>query len=87
MPKRILTGTVVSESMDKTIVVEVERRFRHPLYGKFVKKNKQYKAHDENNEFKKGDIVSIMESRPISKTKSWVAMARVGVSKDDEVVG
>ena len=85
MPRRILQGTVISTANDKTVVVEVERRFRHPLYGKFVKQNKKYKAHDENNEFNVGDIVAIEEHRPISKTKSWVVKGRVGVSKNDEV--
>jgi small subunit ribosomal protein S17 len=85
MPRRILQGTVVSAANDKTVVVEVERRFRHPLYGKFVKQNKKYKAHDENNEFKVGEIVAIEEHRPISKTKSWIVKGRVGVSKDDAV--
>ena len=85
MPRRILQGTVVSTAADKTVVVEVERKFRHPLYGKFVKQNKKYKAHDENNEFKSGDIVSIEEHRPISKTKSWVVKGKVGASKDTKV--
>jgi small subunit ribosomal protein S17 len=85
MPRRILQGTVVSEANDKTVVVEVERRFRHPLYGKFVKQNKKYKAHDEKNEFKKGEIVAIEEHRPISKTKSWVVKGRVGAAKDAKV--
>ena len=85
MPRRILQGTVTSTANDKTVVVEVERRFRHPLYGKFVKHNKKYKAHDENNEYKVGEIVAIEEHRPISKTKSWIVKGRVGVSKDDAV--
>ena len=85
MPRRILQGTVTSTANDKTVVVEVERRFRHPLYGKFVKQNKKYKAHDENNEYKVGEIVAIEEHRPISKTKSWVVKGRVGVSKDTSV--
>ncbi|MBD5391762.1 30S ribosomal protein S17 [bacterium] len=85
MPRRILQGTVKSTANDKTVVVEVERRFRHPLYGKFVKHNKKYKAHDENNEFKVGDVVAIEEHRPISKTKSWVVKGRVGVAKNDAV--
>jgi small subunit ribosomal protein S17 len=85
MPRRILQGTVKSTANDKTVVVEVERRFRHPMYGKFVKQNKKYKAHDENNEFKVGEIVAIEEYRPISKTKSWVVKGRVGVAKDDSV--
>ena len=71
MPKRILQGTVKSTANDKTVVVEVERRFRHPLYGKFVKQNKKYKAHDENNECKVGDRIKVMETRPLSKDKRW----------------
>ena len=85
MPRRILQGTVTSDANDKTVVVEVERRFRHPMYGKFVKHNKKYKAHDENNEFKKGEIVSIEEHRPISKTKNWIVKGRVGIAKDTSV--
>lgn len=85
MPRRVLQGTVISDASDKTIVVEVERRFRHPLYGKFMKQNKKYKAHDEKNEFKKGDIVAIEEHRPISKTKSWIVKGRVGAAKDTTV--
>ncbi|MDR1338285.1 MAG: 30S ribosomal protein S17 [Rickettsiales bacterium] len=85
MPRRILQGTVKSVANDKTVVVEVERRFRHPLYGKFVKQNKKYKAHDESNEFKVGEIVAIEEHRPISKTKSWVVKGRVGIAKDATV--
>ena len=71
MPKRILQGTVVSDKNDKTIVVKVERRFTHPVMKKTVRQTKNYKAHDENNTFKVGDIVSIEESRPISKDKRW----------------
>ena len=85
MPKRILQGIVKSAASDKTVVVEVERRFRHPLYGKFVKQNKKYKAHDEANEYNVGEIVAIEEHRPISKTKSWVVKGRVGVAKDQKV--
>ncbi|MCL1892367.1 MAG: 30S ribosomal protein S17 [Alphaproteobacteria bacterium] len=85
MPRRILQGTVKSAANDKTVVVEVERRFRHPLYGKFVKQNKKYKAHDEANEYKVGEIVMIEEHRPISKTKSWVVKGRVGAAKDTKV--
>ena len=65
------TGVVVSNSMDKTISVTVERRLRHPIYGKFVKKSKKFMAHDENNECNVGDTVRIMESRPLSKRKRW----------------
>ncbi|MCF6196051.1 MAG: 30S ribosomal protein S17 [Alphaproteobacteria bacterium] len=71
MPKRILQGEVVSDKNDKTIVVLVERRFKHPLYHKVVRSTKKYHAHDENNESKVGDIVRIEECRPISKNKTW----------------
>ena len=74
MPKRILQGTVVSDKNDKTVVVKVERRFTHPVMKKTVRQTKNYKAHDENNAFKVGDIVSIEESRPISKDKRWVVL-------------
>ncbi|MCQ0990179.1 30S ribosomal protein S17 [Jiella marina] len=75
MPKRILQGTVVSDKNDKTVVVLVERRFTHPLFKKTVRRSKKYKAHDEANQYKVGDIVSIQESRPISKDKNWVVVA------------
>ena len=71
MPKRILTGTVVSSKTDKTIVVKVTRRVQHKLYKKIISQSKKYHAHDENNSFKVGDIVKIIESKPISKLKSW----------------
>ncbi len=71
MPKRVLTGTVVSVKMDKTVVVDVERKFKHPLYKKYIKRNKKYHAHDANNVCKEGDVVSIVECRPISKTKCF----------------
>ena len=74
MPKRILQGTVVSDKNDKTVVVKVERRFTHPVMKKTVRQTKNYKAHDENNTFKVGDIVSIEESKPISKDKRWVVL-------------
>ncbi|KFB09938.1 MULTISPECIES: 30S ribosomal protein S17 [Nitratireductor] len=74
MPKRVLQGTVVSDKGDKTIVVRVERRFAHPLLKKTVRRSKRYKAHDENNAFKVGDKVSIEETRPISKDKSWIVV-------------
>ena len=64
-------GTVVSSKMDKTIVVAVERKEKHPLYGKFVKKTTKFVAHDEKNECGEGDTVRIMETRPLSKTKNW----------------
>ena len=71
MTKRILTGHVVSDKSNKTIVVEVKRKFRHPFFGKVISRSKKYHAHDEKNKFKKGDIVKIIESKPISKLKSW----------------
>ena len=74
MPKRILTGTVVSSNSSKTIVVEVTRRVKHKLYKKIISRSKKYHAHDEDNSFKVGDIVKIIESKPISKLKSWVVM-------------
>ena len=74
MPKRILQGTVVSDKNDKTIVVEVERRYTHPLFKKTVRRSKKFHAHDEENTFKVGDIVRIEESAPISKNKRWVVL-------------
>jgi small subunit ribosomal protein S17 len=71
MPKRILQGTVVSDKNDKTVVVRVERRFAHPLLQKTVRRTKKYKAHDEQNTVKTGDIVSIEECAPVSKDKRW----------------
>ncbi len=75
MPKRILQGVVVSDKQDKTVVVSVERQVMHPVYKKFVKKSKKYAAHDENNQYKVGDQVSIQESRPYSKTKTWTVIS------------
>ena len=77
---RTLTGTVVSDKMDKTVTVLVERKVKHPIYGKIIRRSKKFHAHDENNEFKAGDTVVISESRPLSKTKSWVVTALVGKS-------
>ena len=71
MPKRIMQGVVVSDKMEKTIVVNVERKFPHPLYKKFIKRSKRYHVHDEDNQFKMGDIVKIQESRRLSKSKKW----------------
>jgi len=75
MPKRILQGVVVSDKSNKTVTVKVERRYSHPLLQKTVRQSKKYKAHDENNQFKIGDVVSIRESRPISKDKHWIVIA------------
>lgn len=68
---RTVTGKVVSDKMDKSIVVLIERRVKHPVYGKYVSKSSKLKAHDENNDCSLGDLVTIAESRPISKSKSW----------------
>jgi len=75
MPKRILQGTVVSDKTDKTVIVEVERRYTHPLYRKVVRRSKKYHAHDEANVAKTGDRVRIQETKPISKTKRWILLA------------
>ena len=77
MPKRILVGTVVSDKTDKTVVVKVERRVKHPLYGKIIKRSKKYHAHDEGNEYREGETVRIEETRPISKLKTWKVVERV----------
>ena len=74
MPKRILQGAVVSDANDKTVTVLVERRFMHPMVKKVVRRSKKYRAHDENNDFKVGDVVRIEECRPISKNKSWTVI-------------
>jgi small subunit ribosomal protein S17 len=74
MPKRILQGVVVSDAMDKTVVVRVERRVMHPVYKKFIRRSKKYSAHDETNSVKIGDVVRIQECRPISKNKSWTVV-------------
>jgi small subunit ribosomal protein S17 len=69
--RKTKTGSVTSDKMDKTITVAVERKVKHPIYGKFVKKTTKFHAHDETNEAKPGDVVRIMETRPLSKTKRW----------------
>ena len=74
MPKRVLQGVVVSDNNDKTIVVQVERRYTHPLLKKTVRRTKKYHAHDAANKFKIGDQVAIEESAPISKNKRWVVL-------------
>ena len=78
MPKRVMQGVVVSDAAQKTISVRVDRRVMHPIYKKFVTRSKKFLAHDENNEFRAGDVVRIEESRPISKRKRWVVLGRVG---------
>tara|TARA_A100001011_G_scaffold201376_1_gene209691 strand:- start:8435 stop:8692 length:258 start_codon:yes stop_codon:yes gene_type:complete len=80
MPKRILSGTVVSSNSSKTIVVNVTRRIKHKLYKKIIRRTKKYHAHDEKNEFNIGDVVSIIESKPISKLKKWIAISNDGES-------
>ncbi len=69
--KRTLTGRIVSDKMDKTVTVLVERRVKHPLYGKIITSSRKYHAHDEKDEYHEGDMVMIEESRPLSKTKAW----------------
>src|SRR5436309_10553475 len=81
MPKRVLTGTVVSDKGDKTVVVRVERRVKHPLYGKIIRLSKKYHAHDAANGFHVGEIVRIEECAPISKLKTWTVVDRIGTAK------
>ena len=76
MPKRILTGTVVSSNTNKTIVVKVTRRVQHKLYKKIISQSKKYHAHDEKNKFKTGDNVKIIESKPYSKLKKWEVVTK-----------
>ena len=78
MPKRVLSGRVTSDKMDKTITVLVDRRIMHPLYKKFIRRSKKYAAHDEANLCKIGDKVRIEECRPISKRKTWLVVERNG---------
>ena len=82
MPKRVLTGRVVSDKMDKTVTVLVERRVMHPLYKKFIRRSKKYAAHDEGNVCREGDFVSIEECPPISKRKAWLVVQRNGSPHD-----
>ena len=81
MPKRILVGTIVSDKTDKTVVVKVERKVKHAMYGKIIRRSKKYHAHDEDNSFKAGEIVRIEETAPISKLKSWKVIERVQAGK------
>jgi len=81
MPKRVLTGTVVSDKGDKTVTVRVERRVKHPLYGKIIRRSKKYHAHDADNAYRVGELVRIEECAPISKTKTWTVIERLGVAK------
>ncbi|CUS44559.1 30S ribosomal protein S17 [Sphingomonas sp. QA11] len=84
MPKRVLTGVIVSDKTDKTVVVNVERKVKHPLYGKIIRRTKKYHAHDEGNEFKQGETVRIEETAPISKLKSWKVIERVNTHATPE---
>ena len=86
MPKRVLTGNVVSDKGDKTVVVLVERKVKHPLYGKIIRRSKKYHAHDEANEYKTGETVRIEETRPISKLKTWKVIERVNTHATPERV-
>jgi len=83
MPRRVLTGRVTSDKMDKTITVLVDRRIIHPLYKKFIRRSKKYAAHDEANECKIGDTVRILECPPISKRKTWTVVTRNGTAMGD----
>src|SRR5918997_1550823 len=85
MPKRVLTGTVVSDKADKTVVVSVERRVKHPLYGKIIKLSKKYHAHDEANAYRTGEQVRIAERAPVSKLKTWEVIERLGAAKAAEI--
>lgn len=76
--RRVLTGRIVSDKMDKTVTVEVTRRVKHPKYRKYINRSKTYKAHDEDNSYKAGDTVVIQESRPLSRHKRWVVVGRAG---------
>ena len=78
MPRRVMRGTVVGDKADKTVIVRVDRRVRHPLYKKFITRSKKFAAHDEENLYREGDTVRIEEHRPISRRKRWMALARVG---------
>ena len=81
MPKRVLIGTIVSDKGDKTVTVRVDRRVKHPLYGKIIRRSKKYHAHDADNAFRTGEQVRIEECKPISKMKSWTVIERLGAAK------
>jgi small subunit ribosomal protein S17 len=86
MPKRVLTGVIVSDKGEKTVVVNVERKVKHPLYGKIIRRSKKYHAHDEANAFKQGETVRIEEIAPMSKLKNWKVLDRVNVHATPERV-
>ena len=81
MPKRVLIGTIVSDKGDKTVTVRVDRRVKHPLYGKIIRRSKKYHAHDADNAYRTGEQVRIEECKPISKQKSWTVIERLGAAK------
>ena len=83
MPRRVLTGRVTSDKMDKTVTVLVDRRVMHPLYKKFIRRSKKYAAHDQDNSCKVGDTVRIIECPPISKRKTWTVTTRNGAAMGD----
>ena len=85
MPKRVLTGQIVSDKGDKTVVVNVERKVKHPLYGKIIRRSKKYHAHDEANAYKTGETVRIEETAPVSKLKTWKVIERVQAGKGTAV--
>jgi small subunit ribosomal protein S17 len=86
MPKRVLTGLIVSDKGEKTVIVNVERKVKHPLYGKIIRRSKKYHAHDETNEYKQGETVRIEEIAPMSKLKTWKVIERVNTHATPERV-
>ena len=86
MPKRVLTGVIVSDKGEKTVIVNVERKVKHPLYGKIIRRSKKYHAHDEANEYKAGETVRIEEIAPMSKLKTWKVLDRVNTHATPERV-
>jgi small subunit ribosomal protein S17 len=86
MPKRVLTGVIVSDKTDKTVVVNVERKVKHPLYGKIIRRSKKYHAHDEANEYKAGETVRIEETAPISKLKTWKVIERLNMHAAPDMI-
>ncbi len=85
MPKRVLIGTIVSDKGDKTVTVRVDRRVKHPLYGKIIRRSKKYHAHDADNAYSVGEQVRIEECKPISKSKAWTVIERIGAAKVAEI--
>lgn len=85
MPRRVLQGRIVSDKMDKTVTVLVERRYMHPIYKKYVRRTDKYAAHDENNAFRAGDLVEIEECRPMSKRKTWTVITDPTTVKRSEI--